>query len=203
MVGKQIERRRVTDERVLQAMRTVPRHLFVPEHMRAEAYSDQALPIGHGQTISQPYIVATMLEGLQLEGSEKALDVGAGSGYQAALLSLLCRHVIAIERLPELATATAARLARLGYGNVRIIEGDGTAGVPDDAPFDAIVVGAGSPEVPRPLVRQLALGGRLVIPVGDRHLQRIVIVRKTEDGIETQDGIGCVFVPLVGEYGWS
>ncbi len=203
MVRTQIERRRVTDERVLEAMRQVPRHLFVPDHVRAEAYSDQALPIGHGQTISQPYIVATMLEALRAEGHEKALDIGAGSGYQTALLSLLAKEVIGVERIPELARAAAARLAALGYGNARIVEGDGTAGMEEAAPFDAIIVGAGSPEVPKPLIRQLAPGGRLVIPVGDRHLQKIVTVRKTEDGVEMQDGIGCVFVPLLGEYGWA
>lgn len=203
MVRTQIERRRVTDERVLEAMRQVPRHLFVPDHVRAEAYSDQALPIGQGQTISQPYIVATMLEALRAEGHEKALDIGAGSGYQTALLSLLAKEVIGVERIPELARAAAARLAALGYGNARIVEGDGTAGMEEAAPFDAIIVGAGSPEVPKPLIRQLAPGGRLVIPVGDRHLQKIVTVRKTEDGVEMQDGIGCVFVPLLGEYGWA
>lgn len=203
MVRTQIERRRVTDDRVIEAMRAVPRHLFVPDHLRAEAYSDQALPIGHGQTISQPYIVATMLEALRLQGSEKALDIGAGSGYQTALLSLLAREVIGVERIPELARAAAARLAALGYDNARVLEADGTAGVDEAAPFDAIIVGAGSPEVPRPLIRQLASGGRLVIPVGDRHLQKIVTVRKTKDGVEMQDGIGCVFVPLLGEYGWA
>jgi protein-L-isoaspartate(D-aspartate) O-methyltransferase len=203
MVQTQIERRRVSDPRVLAAMREVPRHPFVPDHMRGEAYSDQALPIGHGQTISQPYIVATMLEALALRGPEKALDIGAGSGYQTAVLSRLCEEVIGIERIPELARAAAARLAKLGYLNATIIEGDGTAGVKAEAPFDAIIAGAGSPEVPRPLVAQLAVGGRLVIPVGDRHLQKIVIVRKTEDGVKMEDGIGCVFVPLVGEYGWG
>lgn len=203
MVSTQIERRRVTDERVLEAMRRVPRHRFVPDHLRAEAYTDQALPIGYGQTISQPYIVATMLEALKLQGHEKALDVGAGSGYQTALLSLLAREVIGIERIPELARAAAARLAALGYDNARVVEGDGTAGMEEAAPFDTIIVAAGSPEVPKPLIRQLASGGRLVIPVGDRHLQKIVTVRKTADGVEMQDGIGCVFVPLLGEYGWA
>jgi len=203
MVSTQIERRRVTDERVLEAMRRVPRHRFVPDHLRAEAYTDQALPIGYGQTISQPYIVATMLEALKLQGHEKALDIGAGSGYQTALLSLLAREVIGIERIPELARAAAARLAALGYDNALVVEGDGTAGMEEAAPFDAIIVAAGSPEVPKPLIRQLASGGRLVIPVGDRHLQKIVTVRKTADGVEMQDGIGCVFVPLLGEYGWA
>lgn len=203
MVSTQIERRRVTDERVLEAMRRVPRHRFVPDHLRAEAYTDQALPIGYGQTISQPYIVATMLEALKLQGHEQALDIGAGSGYQTALLSLLAREVIGIERIPELARAAAARLAALGYDNARVVEGDGTAGMEEAAPFDTIIVAAGSPEVPKPLIRQLASGGRLVIPVGDRHLQKIVTVRKTADGVEMQDGIGCVFVPLLGEYGWA
>lgn len=203
MVRTQIERRHVADRRVLEAMRKVPRHRFVPEHMQGAAYSDQALPIGHGQTISQPYIVATMLEALRLQGPERTLDVGAGSGYQTALLSLLCSEVIGVERIPELARTAAARLAELGYDNARVVEGDGTAGLPANAPFDAIIVGAGSPDVPQPLVRQLAPNGRLVIPIGDRHLQKIVTVRRTEDGVQTEDGIGCVFVPLLGEYGWA
>jgi protein-L-isoaspartate(D-aspartate) O-methyltransferase len=203
MVRTQIERRGVCDPRVLAAMRAVPRHLFVPPRSREDAYADQALAIGHGQTISQPYIVAAMLELLEFKGTEKVLDVGAGSGYQTALLSRLAREVVAIERLDQLAGAAAERLRELRCDNVRVIVGDGTAGAPDEAPFDAIVVGAGSPDVPQPLVDQLAENGRLVIPVGDRWLQRMCLVRKQGSRVRMQDGMGCVFVPLVGEYGWS
>lgn len=203
MVRTQIERRGVRDPRVLAAMRAVPRHLFVPPRLRDEAYSDQALSIGHGQTISQPYIVAAMLSLLELKGEETALDVGAGSGYQTALLSRLASEVVAIERIPELAEAARERLQRLGYDNVRILVGDGTGGFPDEAPFDAIVVGAGSPEVPRPLIAQLAEGGRLAIPVGDRSLQRMCLVRKEGSRVRIEDGMGCVFVPLIGEHGWN
>jgi protein-L-isoaspartate(D-aspartate) O-methyltransferase len=184
-------------------MRAVPRHLFLPPSRRSEAYADGAVPIGRGQTISQPYIVATMLEMLQLTGEERVLDVGAGSGYQTALLSRLAREVIGMERLPELAEEATRRLEALGCANARVIVGDGTAGAPDHGPFEAIVVGAGSPEIPAPLVEQLAEGGRLLLPVGDRNLQRLLLVRKTASGVRTEEGIGCVFVPLLGEYGWS
>jgi len=202
MVRTQIERRGVTDARVLEAMRTVPRHRLLPDRLRSQAYSDQAIPIGEGQTISQPYMVACMLEGLRLEGTEKALDVGAGSGYQTALLSVLCREVIGIERIPLLAERAAHRLKELGYQNARIVVGDGTLGYEEEAPYDAIIVGAGAPEVPQPLIDQLAVGGRLVIPVGDRYLQHLVTVTKGTRGTVTHDGIGCVFVPLLGEHGW-
>ena len=203
MVRAQIERRGVRDQRVLAAMRAVPRHWFVPPRQVDQAYTDQALAIGHGQTISQPYIVASMLELLGLQGTEKVLDVGAGSGYQTALLSHLAREVIAIERIPELAEAAAEALRLLGCGNVRVVVGDGSLGLPEEAPFDAIVVGAGAPEVPRPLVEQLAVGGKLVIPVGDRSLQQLCLARKEASGLRVEDGMGCVFVPLVGEHGWS
>ncbi len=183
-------------------MRTVPRHLFLPPAQVDQAYSDQALAIGHGQTISQPYIVAAMLELLGLEGPEKVLDVGVGSGYQTALLSRLCREVIGVERIVELAEAAAGRLRLLGIANARIVVADGTLGCADEAPFDAIVVGAGAPEVPRPLLEQLAEGGRLVIPVGDRSLQRMCLARKAAGGVKVEDGMGCVFVPLLGEHGW-
>jgi len=202
MVRSQIERRGVADRRVLEAMRKVPRHLFMPDRLRSQAYTDQALPIGEGQTISQPYIVGWMLEALQLRGREKALDVGVGSGYQAALLSVLCDQVIGIERVPALAERASRRLEKLGYTNVRVVLADGTLGHEEDAPYDAIVVGAGAPEVPEPLVKQLAPGGRLVIPIGDRYLQRMVTVTKTDRGTISEDGIGCVFVPLLGEHGW-
>jgi protein-L-isoaspartate(D-aspartate) O-methyltransferase len=202
MVRAQLERRGVRDRRVLDAMRNVPRHLFMPDRLRCQAYTDQALPIGEGQTISQPYIVAWMLEALRLRGREKALDVGVGSGYQAALLSVLCDRVIGIERVPALAERASRRLEELGYANVRVILADGTLGYEEEAPYDAIVVGAGAPEVPEPLVKQLAIGGRLVVPIGDRYLQHMAIVTRTERGTTTDEGIGCVFVPLLGKHGW-
>ena len=202
MVRTQIERRGIVDGRVLDAMRKVPRHLFMPDRLRSQAYGDQALPIGEGQTISQPYIVACMLAALRLKGHEKALDIGVGSGYQAALLSVLCDRVLGVERVPVLGERAARRLEELGYANVRVIVADGTLGHEEEAPYDAIVVGAGAPEAPPPLVRQLATGGRLVIPIGDRYLQRIVTVVKTRHGTTTDEGIGCVFVPLLGEHGW-
>ncbi|MGQ9730229.1 MAG: protein-L-isoaspartate(D-aspartate) O-methyltransferase [Candidatus Zipacnadales bacterium] len=202
MIRTQLEPRGIRDPRVLEAMRSVPRHLFLPDRFRNQAYSDQALPIGEGQTISQPYIVAVMLAALRLTGDEKALDIGAGSGYQTALLSHLCREVIGIERLPVLAERAARRLEELGYQNARIVVGDGTLGYAEEAPFNAIIVGAGAPQVPEPLVQQLAPGGRLVLPIGDRYLQHIVTVTKTDDGTILEDGIGCVFVPLIGDHGW-
>jgi protein-L-isoaspartate(D-aspartate) O-methyltransferase len=203
MVRSQLDRRGIRDARVLAAMAAVPRHLFVPERSRSEAYGDQALAIGHGQTISQPYIVAAMLELLALRGDEKVLDVGVGSGYQTALLSGLAREVIGIERVEALAQAAEERLCSLGCENTRVLVGDGTLGLPDEAPFGAIVVAAAAPEVPRPLLDQLAEGGRLVIPVGDRSLQRMCVVRKEAGRTRIDDGMGCVFVPLIGEYGWS
>lgn len=202
MVRTQIERRGITDALVLSAMRRVPRHLFLPERLRSQAYTDQALPIGEGQTISQPYIVACMLAALKPTGKGKALDVGVGSGYQTALLSLLYTEVIGVERIVVLAERASKVLAELGYHNARVVVGDGSLGYEEESPFDAIVVGAGAPEVPRPLVEQLAIGGRLVIPVGDRYLQRIVTVTRTPRGTTTDEGIGCVFVPLLGEHGW-
>ncbi len=203
MVSEQIEARGVRDARVLAAMAEVPRHLFMPRRLWREACADRALPIGEGQTISQPYIVAAMLECLGLTGDEKVLDVGAGSGYQVALLSRLVREVIGVERIQGLAERASQRLDELGCANARIEIGDGTLGLPDEAPFDAIVVGAASPQLPEPLVDQLAPGGRLSIPVGDRNLQRMLTVTKRDDGgIEQATGIRCVFVPLLGEHGW-
>jgi len=202
MVRAQIERRGVTNGRVLDAMRSVPRHAFLPDRLRGQAYTDQALPIGEGQTISQPYIVACMLAALQPTGKGRALDVGSGSGYQTALLSRLYEEVIGVERVVTLAEGAARRLEELGCANVRIVVADGTLGYEEGAPYDAIVVGAGAPEVPQPLVTQLAPGGRLVIPVGDRYLQRITTVTKGAHGATTEEGIGCVFVPLLGEHGW-
>ena len=201
MVARQIRDRGIRDERVLNAMRTVPRHLFVPTELVSRAYSDEPLPIGDGQTISQPFMVAAMAEALSLEGHECVLEIGGGSGYQAAVLSQLAREVIAIEARPALAIAAAARIDRLGYRNVDLKTGDGSGGWPPCAPYEAILVTAAAPAVPEPLLDQLGEGGRLVIPVGyDEHQELLRLVKK--DGrISRQSLYACRFVPLVGEYG--
>jgi len=203
MVDEQIVNRGVKDERVLAAMRRVPRHEFLPEGIRGMAYSDNALPLGEGQTISQPYMVALMSEQLELDGTERALEIGTGSGYQAAVLAELCEKVYTIERIKTLADKARATLDRLGYRSVAIKVYDGTHGWKDMAPFDVIVVTAGSPEIPTPLIEQLREGGRMVIPVGDRYGQSLLKVVKTADGIVTQKSIPCVFVPLIGAHGWK
>lgn len=203
MVARQIEQRGIHDERVLQAMRSVPRHLFVPEEYVHASYTDEPLPIGEGQTISQPFMVAAMAEALLLNGSEKVLEIGAGSGYQAAVLSPLVREVIAIETQPALAAAARERLSQLGFTNVRIEQGDGSMGWPQDAPYDAVLVTAAAPSVPPPLVEQLAEGGRLVIPVGGAENQDLIRVRKNEGRTSRESLYGCRFVPLVGRYGWQ
>ncbi|HXP23004.1 MAG TPA: protein-L-isoaspartate(D-aspartate) O-methyltransferase, partial [Candidatus Sulfotelmatobacter sp.] len=174
MVERQLRKRDIRSPRVLEAMGSVPRHLFVPPEHAGEAYTDSPLPIGEGQTISQPYMVAAMADVLLLEGNEKVLEVGAGSGYQAAVLSLLARDVIAVESQPTLADVAHERLTRLGYGNVRVETGDGSQGWPPDAPYDAILVTAGAPYVPPPLLEQLAEDGRLVIPVGPAKQQELL-----------------------------
>ena len=198
MVSEQIEARGVHDPRVLSAMRRVPRHELVPRSLRDQAYEDHPLPIGAGQTISQPYVVAAMTEALGLSGDERVLEVGTGSGYQAAVLSLLCRQVYSIEIVPELAERARADLARLGYTNVEVRQGDGWRGWPEHAPFDAIVVTAAPEQIPPDLIAQLAVGGRLVIPVG-RYEQSLLLVRKTEAGIEREELFGVRFVPMRGE----
>jgi protein-L-isoaspartate(D-aspartate) O-methyltransferase len=204
MVERQIERRGIADPRVLEAMRTVPREHFVPELHRSEAYEDRPLPIGEGQTISQPYVVALMAEALGLEPGGKVLEVGAGSGYAAAVLGQLAGEVFAIERHEALARAAAARMAELGYENVHVVAGDGTLGWPKEAPFDAILVSAGGPEVPKALLDQLAEGGRLVIPVGDGNReQELIKVVREGPGLHREESLGRVqFVPLIGEQGW-
>src|SRR5579863_4981672 len=174
MVVRQIRDRGIRSERVLEAMGSVPRHLFVPAEYVERAYADEPLPIGEGQTISQPYMVAVMSEALLLHGQERVLEVGVGSGYQAAILSLLAHEVIAVESLASLAGSARERLARFGYTNVRVVQGDGTFGYPSAAPFDGIVVSAAAPSVPPPLFDQLAEGGRLVIPVGDSDYQTLI-----------------------------
>jgi protein-L-isoaspartate(D-aspartate) O-methyltransferase len=202
MVREQLRGQDISDERVLAAMASVPRHLFVPRHLRARAYDDMPLPIGHGQTISQPLMVATMLQAMRLRGCERVLEVGAGSAYQAALLGELAREVVAVEIVPELARSAADTLRRLGHSNVEIVEGDGSLGWPAKAPYDVIAIAAAAPAVPPPLIEQLAIGGRLLAPVGGRYGQTLVRMRKLGDGrVVTEDLGGCAFVPLVGEHG--
>jgi protein-L-isoaspartate(D-aspartate) O-methyltransferase len=205
MVDHQIASRGVKDERVLDAMRTVPREAFIPDRLAEFAYDDTPLPIEADQTISQPYVVALMAEALEIAPGDRVLEVGAGSGYAAAILGHVAREVWAIERHQVLAGLAEDRMRGLGYFNVHVRQGDGTLGWPEHAPYDAIVVAAGGPEVPPALVDQLAPGGRLVIPVGpDPRLQELVRVRKNADGSITQEDLGAVrFVPLVGAQGWT
>ncbi len=203
MVRTQIAARGIRDERVLEAMRIVPRHLFVPAHMIGAAYRDSPLPIGQGQTISQPYIVAYMTEQLELDGDERVLEIGTGSGYQAAILSLLAEEVITVERFPQLAREAQERLTALGYDNVRVVVGDGSLGWPDEAPYDAIIVTAAAPEVPEPLKEQLTDGGRLVAPIGPRWTQELVKIRRIGDDFQVTPLIGVAFVPLIGRHGWQ
>ncbi len=202
MVDEQIRERGVASPRVLEALLAVPRHLFVPEEYLAGAYTDQPLPIGEGQTISQPFMVAAMTEALELTGAERVLEVGTGSGYQAAVLSLLAGEIYTVESHASLALAARRRLARLGYTNIHVHTGDGTLGLPEAAPFDAIVVTAAAPRVPPPLAEQLAEGGRLVIPVGQSDQQELLQVRKTAGQTTSRVLHYCRFVPLVGRYGW-
>jgi protein-L-isoaspartate(D-aspartate) O-methyltransferase len=203
MVRMQIEARGVRDPRVLEAMRAVPRHLFVPGHVIGSAYRDAPLPIGQGQTISQPYIVALMTELLELKGEEKVLEIGTGSGYQAAILGQLAAQVITVERIPQLAQEASELLVQLGYDNVHVKVGDGTLGWPDDAPYDAVIVTAASPQIPEPLKGQLTDGGRLVAPVGPRWTQELVRVRRRGDRYHSETLLGVAFVPLIGEHGWQ
>jgi len=203
MVDEQIVSRGVKDERVLAVMRKIPRHEFLPEAIRGMAYTDNALPLGEGQTMSQPYMVALMTEFLGLKGPERVLEIGTGSGYQAAVLAELSEKVYTVERIKFLADKARATLDRLGYKSVAIKVYDGTYGWKEMAPFDAIVVTAGSPDVPAPLVEQLKEGGRMVIPVGDRYGQELITVVKTAEGMITRRSIPCVFVPLIGNHGWK
>ena len=203
MVEDQLVRRGLTDRRVLDAMRKVPRHRFVEEALRDRAYGDHPLPIGEGQTISQPYMVAAMTQLLRLEGPEKVLEIGTGSGYQTAVLAELARRVCSIERLPGLATRARQVLEELGYTNAVVKIADGTYGWPDEAPFDRILVTAGAPSVPMPLFQQLAEGGRLVVPIGEAQSQTLYLVEKVDGQMRTSTDCGCVFVKLVGRYGWE
>jgi protein-L-isoaspartate(D-aspartate) O-methyltransferase len=201
-IDDQLVARGIHDPRVLDAMRRVPRHRFVEANALGCAYADRALPIGDGQTISQPYMVAVMTEALKLEGHERVLDVGTGSGYQAAILAELAREVVTIERLPELADAARERLDSLGYRNIRVVVGDGSVGFPESAPYDGILVAAAAPRVPASLKDQLADGGRLVIPVGPPDQQRLTVVSRSADGFVESVHEGCVFVLLLGAEGW-
>lgn len=203
MVERQIRRRGVSDPRVLEAMAAVPREEFVLKEFRPRAYEDAPLPIGDGQTISQPYIVAAMTAALRPAGSERVLEVGTGCGYQAAILSRLARIVFTIESRSELASAAALRLSRLGYENVHVHCGDGTLGLPELSPFDAILVAAAAPEVPDPLRSQLAEGGRLILPIGDAENQELHLIERSGTCFHTTILEGCRFVPLVGRHSWK
>jgi protein-L-isoaspartate(D-aspartate) O-methyltransferase len=203
MVQDQLVARGVKDPRVLQAMRKVPRHLFVESALAGRAYDDGPLPIGEKQTISQPYMVGLMTEALALTGDEKALEIGTGSGYQTAILAELCRNVFSVEKIRSLALQARAVLDELGYYNIAIHVGDGTLGWSEHAPFDAILVTAGAPRVPQPLQDQLAVGGRLVIPLGDEQSQVLKRIRRTAEGLEEEEFGECRFVKLWGKYGWA
>jgi protein-L-isoaspartate(D-aspartate) O-methyltransferase len=203
MVRAQLAGRGIVDSRVLDAMARVPRHLFVPEEIREHAYQDRALPIAEQQTISQPFIVALMAQALMLRGDERVLEIGTGSGYAAAVLSLLAAEVYTIERWPSLADAAARRLDQLGYTNAHVVLGDGTGGMPEQAPFDGIVVAAAAPWAPKPLREQLADGGRLVIPVGGRDEQLLLRLIRHGDDFRTEQLSGVRFVPLIGAHAWE
>ena len=198
-----LRRKGVRDLSVLHAVQRVPRHLFIPESVRHRAYDDTALPIGSGQTISQPYVQARYLELIGLTGREKVLEIGTGSGYQTALLALLASMVFSVERVPHLAQSARTALANSGIRNVTVLVGDGTLGWRPFAPFDAILVSAASPEIPGPLVEQLALGGRMVIPLGDRASQSLTLVERNGDGVRVSTIADVRFVPLVGQFGFS
>jgi protein-L-isoaspartate(D-aspartate) O-methyltransferase len=203
MVQEQLRSRDITDERLLKVMAEVPRHCFVDDAMRGRAYGDHPLPIGAGQTISQPYIVAYMTQALRLTGDEKVLEVGTGSGYQAAILSRLCSQVYTVERINSLLAGARKTFDKLRYYNIRSKLDDGTVGWPENSPYDAIIVTAGGPGIPEPLIAQLADPGRLIIPVGDQHIQELQLLDKKDGRIEVTNLASVRFVDLVGEHGWS
>jgi protein-L-isoaspartate(D-aspartate) O-methyltransferase len=203
MVEYQLRARGIKDKRVLMAMENVQRHLFIDESLQDRAYEDCALSIGEGQTISQPYMVAVMTELLELKGDEKVLEIGTGSGYQGAVLSLLASEVFTVERVKLLALKAQDVFEKLEYTNVHVIIGDGTLGLPELAPFDGIIVTAAAPKIPDTYIRQLKINGRLVIPVGSRYSQILYQVRNTPSGISTSMSTACVFVPLIGKHGWE
>jgi len=203
MVEEQIVARGIKDQRVIAAMGKVPRHLFVEEALQSQAYSDHPLPIGEKQTISQPYMVALMTEALELTGKEKVLEIGTGSGYQTAILAECAAKVFSIERIRSLAIKARKLLLELGYFNIEVKFSDGTFGWLEEGPFDAIMVTAGAPDIPQPLIDQLKLGGKLAIPVGDTYIQDLMRIQKTEEGITKENYGGCRFVRLIGKYGWE
>jgi protein-L-isoaspartate(D-aspartate) O-methyltransferase len=211
MIEHQLRRRGIADERVLEAMSEVPRESFVPSGERRRAYADSALPIGHGQTISQPWIVAAICQALELEGTERVLEIGTGSGYSACVLSRLASEVVTVERVSELAREARATLSELGVANVEVVVGDGSRGAPERAPFDAIAVHATAPSPPPSLIGQLTIGGVLVVPVAERRADMLTAFRRvaeeigpaTEEGIERQVIAPCRFVPLVGDEGFE
>ena len=202
MVERQLKARGIFQEDVLAAMAKVPREEFIAPELREHSYEDRPLMIGCSQTISQPYIVASMLQATELRPEDRVLELGTGSGYQTALLAEIVQSVVSIERHAELAEVARERLSRLGYNNVEIVVGDGTLGFPAKAPYDAILVSAAAPQIPQPLIEQLAMGGRMVLPVGSRDLQDLVLVRRDEEGFRRIRLDGCAFVPLIGEEGF-
>jgi protein-L-isoaspartate(D-aspartate) O-methyltransferase len=203
MVDEQLVRRGIKDQRVLNAFLEVPRHKFVEEYLKYKAYDDYPLSIGYGQTISQPYMVALMTEAINPQPAERILEIGTGSGYQAAILSRLCSAVYTIERISALASRARKALDDLGYFNVHIRLGDGTMGLPQDAPYDGIIVTAGAPHVPESLIGQLRENGRLIIPVGDEGIQDLKRIIRTKDGVKEESLGGCRFVKLIGKNGWQ
>ena len=203
MVKEQLLPRGIEDPGVINAFLKVERHKFIPEAMRNSAYADYPVPIGEGQTISQPYIVALMSECLDLSGDEKVLEVGTGSGYQTAILAELAGNVYTLERFPGLAKRAETILRNLGYSGVKIKVGDGTLGWPEEAPFSRIIVTAAAPEVPPPLLEQLSEGGKMVLPLGETFSQMLTVIEKEEGRIRKEPICGCVFVPLIGEYGYK
>ncbi len=203
MVQEQIVARGVKDERVIDAMKRVPRHLFVDKTYYHQAYNDYPLPIGNGQTISQPYMVAAMTELLELKGNESVLEIGTGSGYQTAILALLCNRVFTIERISELSFRARKVLNELGFNNINFMVGDGSVGWPDYAPYDGIIVTAGAPETPNALINQLADKGILVIPIGGEYFQTLNVIKKYKGVITRKELFECTFVPLVGKEGWE
>jgi len=202
MIDSQLRARGIQSSDVLRAMEKVPRHLFVPEELQEHAYEDHPLSIGYGQTISQPYMVAIMTELMDIKPTDKVLEIGTGSGYQTAILAELANYVVSIERIKELAEQAKRRLENLGYTNIEIICGDGSLGYPPAAPYDAIIVTAGSPEVPESLKKQLNDGGRLVIPVGSSNLQVLLKITKHGEEYLVEKHTTCIFVPLIGDEGW-
>jgi len=204
MVREQLLARGIQDERVEEAFLKVPRHLFVPENSRKDAYADFPVPIGEAQTISQPYMVALMTQLLELKGHERVLEIGTGSGYQAAILAELVKQVYSIERIAGLAQKAELLLRELGYRNISVAAGDGTLGMPEEAPFDAVIITAAAPQIPAPLVAQLKDSGRLVAPLGQEQASQVLtLCRKQGTRLESRSICGCVFVPLRGAYGWK